>query len=233
MGEWLVPFAGRNESFSCTLNFLWQQDSLYIMDNHRVAAWCWLQHRTPGESFKVLHIDAHFDTAGAFGPSVEGQPKMATLSLEEYLGAHIVDAGAKICIYRWDNYISLLQYHHPELVSHWMFATHQLGQEPSFAYTPVETDQLINTLKAMRTEGRPFVLNLDLDFFRSMEGDRFSAVDRMRVFGEIAILRASGQLLATTICLSPECCGSWQAAEQLLEELATAIGLSFSLPGAA
>jgi hypothetical protein len=149
------------------------------------------------------------------------------------LDAHLIDAGARICIYRWDNYISLLQHHHPDAVSQWLFATHRMGQEPSFAYTEVANDELVSRLRAMRAESRPFVLNLDLDFFRSTCGDRFPVEDRKRLFEEISALRANGNLLAITVCLSPECCGSWLAAEQLLEEFTAAVQVRFALPATA
>ena len=87
MGEWLVPFKGRNDSGACDLNFLWRSGSLYVMDNHRAASWCWLQHSGPEGNANVVHIDAHYDTAGAGGRSSENQPPTASLGLREYLDA--------------------------------------------------------------------------------------------------------------------------------------------------
>lgn len=235
MGEWLVPFAGRNQSYACTLNFLWRQESLYIMDNHRAAAWCWLQHKpndwdSPDRQLTVLHIDAHYDTAGASGLSVDGQPQTGTLTLGEYLTAHIVDAGEEICVYRWDNYISLLQHHHPTFVAQWLFATHGIGEKPAFGYTAIDPKQLISRLAEMRAQGELFILNLDLDFFRSKDGDRYPERDRRPLFETIAALRDEGRLLVTTVCLSPECCGSWRSAEQLLQEFLGPMRVTFSLP---
>lgn len=62
MSEWLVPFARRNASGAYNQNFLWRDGNTYVMDNHRAALWCWLQHITPGERLSLLHIDCHTDT---------------------------------------------------------------------------------------------------------------------------------------------------------------------------
>lgn len=144
MGEWLVPFEGRNDSYACHLNFLWRIGSLYVMDNHRAAAWCWLQHGGPEGNATVLHIDAHYDTAGAGERSSENQLPTASLGLREYLDASFHDAGHSICVYRWDNYISLLRHHHPRFGSEWTFATHRIGTRPDFAYTDVGTPEKAN-----------------------------------------------------------------------------------------
>ena len=42
--EWLVPFKGRNTSGIYEQNFLWRDGAVYVMDNHRAALWCWIQH---------------------------------------------------------------------------------------------------------------------------------------------------------------------------------------------
>ena len=56
MSEWLVPFKGRNRSLSFDQNFLWRKDNIFIMDNHRAALWCWLQHMSPEGENKGLNL---------------------------------------------------------------------------------------------------------------------------------------------------------------------------------
>lgn len=233
MGEWLVHFKGRNDSYACHLNFLWRSGSLYVMDNHRAAAWCWLQHSEPEGNATVLHIDAHYDTAGAGGRSSENQPPTASLGLREYLDASFIDAGHSICVYRWDNYISLLRHHHPRFGSEWAFATHRIGPPPDFAYTDVRPGALVDTLGALIASRSRFILNLDLDYFKSSKGDRFAPKARSQLFEHIAELVRQDQLLVFTVCLSPECCGGWASSEELLRELMITIGIDFALPPAA
>lgn len=61
-GEWLVPFRGRNYSGAFTQNFLWKRQNVYVMDNHRAALWCWLQHIDPKQRYSLFHVDQHYDT---------------------------------------------------------------------------------------------------------------------------------------------------------------------------
>ena len=42
--EFILRFKGRRVSETYEQNFLWKFYSAYIMDNHRAALWCWLQH---------------------------------------------------------------------------------------------------------------------------------------------------------------------------------------------
>ncbi len=233
MGEWLVPFEGRNDSYACHLNFLWRIGSLYVMDNHRAAAWCWLQHSGPEGNATVLHIDAHYDTAGAGERSSENQPPTASLGLREYLDASFHDAGHSICVYRWDNYISLLRHHHPRFGLEWAFATHRIGTRPDFAYTDVCPGELADTLEALLASKSKFILNLDLDYFRSRKGDRLAPEMRSKILEQIAEFMRQDQLVAFTVCLSPECCGSWASSEELLRELMETLGVDFALPPAA
>ena len=233
MGEWLIPFEGRNDSYACHLNFLWRSGSLYVMDNHRAAAWCWLQHSGPEGNATVLHIDAHYDTAGAGGRSSENQPPTASLGLREYLDSSFLDAGHPICVYRWDNYISLMRHHHPQFCSNWLFATHRIGPRPDFAYTEVRPGALVDTLEALLISRSRFILNLDLDYFRSRKGDRYGQEMRSQVFERTAEFMRQDQLVAFTVCLSPECCGSWASSEELLRELMKTLGVEFALPPAA
>ena len=58
-GEWLVPFKGRNASGVYNRNFPWRSGTVYVMDNHRAAMWCWLQHVDPGQAHSLFHMDRH------------------------------------------------------------------------------------------------------------------------------------------------------------------------------
>jgi hypothetical protein len=230
MGEWLVPFEGRNDSGACRINFLWRKGTLYIMDNHRAAAWCWLQHLAADAGATIVHIDAHYDTVGAGEPSTANQPPTASLSLREYLEAEVIYAGEPICVYRWDNYISLLQYHHRNFGKQWYFVTHDNGLEPDFEYSNVAASDVVGLFNGLLSTGEKFVLNLDLDYFRSRDGDRVSTENRAEMLAALATLKRNGQVLVFTLCLSPECCGDWSSAEELLAETMDAIDIKFALP---
>ena len=64
MGIW---FKEMPEDYHNQLSFfeedvmLWQNDKVYVMDNHRDAAWCWLQQCKDEEKYNFMHIDRHYD----------------------------------------------------------------------------------------------------------------------------------------------------------------------------
>ena len=60
-GEYLYrkdPFTG---SSFYTDNFLWNHEKIYIMDNHRLAAWCWKNKIEHKKSTYIFHLDKHYD----------------------------------------------------------------------------------------------------------------------------------------------------------------------------
>jgi len=41
--EEIIPFKGENWSHALTTNLLLREDNIYLMDNHRMSAWCWVK----------------------------------------------------------------------------------------------------------------------------------------------------------------------------------------------
>ena len=58
---WLLPWKERGASGALKDNFLWRSERLYVMDNHRLALWCWFQHIEEWHNWTYVHIDRHFD----------------------------------------------------------------------------------------------------------------------------------------------------------------------------
>lgn len=56
-----------NEDREFDLFFVWRNKSIYIMDNHRAALWCWVNelNTTPKIKLSMLHIDNHPDMSPA------------------------------------------------------------------------------------------------------------------------------------------------------------------------
>lgn len=52
------------------VKLLWKHNRfpIYLMDNHRAAWWCWMQHQRPDQSYRLIHIDHHWDV----GPLDDG-----------------------------------------------------------------------------------------------------------------------------------------------------------------
>lgn len=185
-----------------------------------------------GVRHNVLHIDAHYDTfplpeSGPLGP------KPHEMTLPEYRS--VVVAGTKSPLYRWDTYIPLYRKIYPSLVDRWVFATHSEGTAPEFPTEEVTGTELPGMIDALEEGPLPWVVNIDLDYFRNKDGLRYPASERATLFRKIAAFRQSKHCLAMTVCLSPECCGgmgNWQASEELCHELMDAMGVDFQLePG--
>jgi hypothetical protein len=229
--EWIVPFQGRNVSLGTQLNFLWRRNNVFIMDNHLAAAWCWIQSSLSQDRHRVLHVDAHFDAAAIDESVVSGLPNLRGAGFQEYRGCAIKGGGASIPVFRWDNYISIYEQLFGGFVQEWVFSTHGIGSVPAFKTTEVSPSDLVGYLDDAAAD-KPWILNLDLDYFRSVDGDRFPEDQRQPLiegFRDLAE-RASGSIL--TIALSPECCGSWESAESLLAEVCDGFDLDFALPAA-
>ena len=130
--DWLLPFQGRNTSLSAGMNFLFRQGNVYVMDNHRAALWCWMQHITPQKRYSLFHIEAHYDTRSVKGASwLSSVPDLQSLSLADYLSFGTERAGTENWpLISWDNYLSLFFEKYPTLLSECFFATHQMGDQP-------------------------------------------------------------------------------------------------------
>ena len=105
MGIW---FKEMPEDYHNQLSFfeedvmLWQSNKVYVMDNHRNAAWCWLQQCEDGDSYNFMHIDRHYDMGDYYYDEdlepVRNNPRMDYL---EYANLRRKDGEYKTL--RWDN----------------------------------------------------------------------------------------------------------------------------------
>ena len=84
MGSWvkLIPENYYEQtSFFENDVMLWQNGNVYVMDNHRDAAWCWLQQCKTEELYNFMHIDQHYDLLDCYYSealgTINNNPKMA------------------------------------------------------------------------------------------------------------------------------------------------------------
>ncbi len=231
--EWLQPFSGQNTSLVTNVNFLWRHENFYIMDNHLAAAWCWLQHPWSTKPHSILHIDAHFDTAVAnqsISVALDNLGNLRSLSFANYRALSFDGLDGKTRVFRWDNYLTIYQSLFGTLVDEWIFSTYEIGHRPNFEFKSVSPLELLSFLSEISTEGKNWIINIDLDFFLSNDGDRFPSQQRRAVFEKIRDLNKAANESVVTMALSPECCGSWDAAIKLCEEACGVFELPFRLP---
>lgn len=59
--NWIYKKHVLDRSGCYNMNFLFNNDKFYIMDNHLAAAWCWSQKIDTSKKYGLFHIDRHYD----------------------------------------------------------------------------------------------------------------------------------------------------------------------------
>ena len=218
-GEFLIPLKHRGESGSAKDNVLWNKDKAYVMDNHRLALWCWFQKMEKDQRYNLLHIDAHPDMSES--ALRDFNHDLWKLNLKDYREAWQADINMPL--FRWDNYIEVFLRKYPELVGKTVSATHHLGSSKELS-EEVRAYDLAKYMHGVFSEERfvndlPWIVNLDLDYFFSAAPEKvelFSGEFVESLARSIRLGLSSGMISILTISLSPECCGSWEKAEMML-----------------
>jgi hypothetical protein len=242
-GEWLVEFKGRNPSGAYNQNFLWKRGNVYVMDNHRAALWCWLQHIHPGSSHSIFHIDRHTDTlTSRLDEWLRHLPPSWKLTIKEYLehSYHPCDFGNSRMspVFRWDNYLSIYLASFGNFVDCCCFAIHD-GDDDKPNHQRVEWVGLWDipsNLDYQLAQRKPWIMNIDLDyFFWHDDAGPGLMVSDAYIDHCVDIVRQridDGTIAVTTICLTPEeeFTGGWEPSERLLEHILSRLGIDFKLP---
>jgi hypothetical protein len=239
-GKWLIPFKGRNDSIS-DQGFLWRHKSVYVMDSHRAATWCWLQHVDPDQSHSLLHIDQHYDCGSSRIEEVNCLPGLRHLSIDQYLALDCSPddgLGGRFPVFRWDNYLSIYLARYRGSIRQLRMCTHDQGAKPEQDSTPGDIwnipQQIDDWLDP--TDG-PWILNLDLDYFfwwvpdgrpGLMVSDEYLTVSFEKIRQKIE----DQTIAVTTIALTPQrsLTGGWAPAERLAKFILGILGLDFELP---
>lgn len=222
MKEYLIPLVNRGFSGDSVDNVLWKEKNIYVMDNHRLALWCWFQEIEKGTRYNLLHIDAHPDMSESalkdFNHDLWG------MSLEDYRTAWQADINSPI--FRWDNYLEVFLKKFPESVGVTMSATHHLGSSKGLAQEvkPIDLVRQMNEIFNGKKyiNDLAWIVNLDLDYFFSAQPEKLQLFSDEVIQAIAESLRSgmeSGMIKVLTVALSPECCGSWEKAEGLLKKV--------------
>lgn len=215
------------------LIFLWESEDapIYVMDNHLAAAWCWMQKCNKSERYNFIHIDRHSDLAGKGDFEVIAHLRNdQCITIDEYTSL-TYDTGMRTPFpsFQWDNYIRACLKLFPEWFntnliytqddnSHnesWGYPVLQYQErEPSFVRSGIT--QFIEERTAFwgtssqdeEMENRPWIVNLDLDFFWDRDGIKVFDDEFIRDLA-VRIQRAMPNIHVLTIALSPECIRGW------------------------
>ncbi len=219
--KFLIPLINRGFSGPSEDNVLWKDKNVYVMDNHRLALWCWFQEMKKGERYNLFHIDAHPDLSESALKNFNHD--LWTLSLDDYRSCWQSDINTPL--FRWDNYIQVFLQKYPELVGVTVSATHQVGSSQKLS-EEVKAFDLVKFSHSVFSEEKyindlPWIVNLDLDYFFSAQPEKMQLFSDEFVESIAKSLWQgldSGMIKVLTIALSPECCGSWEKAEKMLKK---------------
>jgi hypothetical protein len=232
-GEFLVPFKGRNPSGFFEQNFLWKSGNVYVMDNHRAALWCWLQHIPAETHHSLFHIDRHYDTVKCdrWLPQL---PLDWNMSIDQYLNFPFEDDDEHDDpLFRFDNYLSIYfaKFGHP--LKNVQFATHGDGDFPN-RHIDNQIAPWELPFSVLDSQKSPWIMNIDLDYFFCDDANdghqRFISDDYVEsIFDRVRQKIDDGSIAVTTIALSPEYCGGWKPSERVMEIATAKLGINFKL----
>ena len=237
MTGWLIPWLERGRSGAVRDNLLWKNGRVYVMDNHRLALWCWWQHLGESEYWSYHHIDRHFDSLWQkFNPWPNHTTDEHRTDLDAFRAAQVRTGHGEVDLYRWDTITSALWSLHHQKLLEVSFATAGEGDHPAIPKAqhigpwklPAHLRYLAEAEEGMAW---PRILDIDIDFFTHADldgpyGQVFSD-DYVSELGQsIRVGLDNDRFGVVTIALSPETTGSWPLAERLLETLLDPIGLA-------
>ena len=228
--SFLIPFQGPNLSGNVNDNILYQENNVFIMDNHRLALWCWFQKINKDKSYNLFHIDAHPDMAKtANGDFSVEDIDLWTCSLEQY--RTLMQAEYNLPLFRWDNYIQILYSHFRTLVAkkNTYLATHNVGATEVSA-VEIQVYAIFSDKKFINQNN--WIVNIDIDYFFSAQPEKtlmFSTdfIESIAIACKMGLDK--GLIDVLTIALSPECCGGWAKSQKVLEIFSKILGIKQDL----
>ncbi len=239
----LIPLVELGSSFSEKVNFLYQYDNLYIMDNHRLAAWCWAQKVDKNLKYKVVHIDKHCDALGNQMESwlKEIKKDLKDLSLQEYLDLKFQKGNDDFKVFNWTNYIPLFYHFYKENIWDFDFYVHQgipcsIPENLQSKITKCSFFNLINDFPENVLEDfEYFIVNLDIDYFFTDRDDYFEIMSPKTIEHIISAIMnfSKNKNNIVTIAISPECCGGWKNSLDFCHRYLKKYGIDIKLNPAA
>ena len=210
MGTWIKELPKdywEHTSFCYDDVMLWQNDKVYVMDNHRDAAWCWLQQCKKDEQYNFMHIDQHYDLLDCYySEALDAINNNPNMSYDEFASL-VREEKCEYKLFRWDNYIRIMHELRPNWFNTNLFITQGYGgdansegwghekmeiQETSplyllFAIKQNIIDKWSGDLKS-ENENLKWIVNFDLDVFFCHE------YDHVKIFSDSYIRKVARQL---------------------------------------
>lgn len=238
--EWVIKDIGGMQSGCCNLNFLFQNNKFFIMDNHLAAAWCWSQKLDSNQKYNFLHIDMHYDLAErCIEKYLEAldSVNLFQISIDALLSLKVDLPDDSLPVFIWDNYIVIFIKSFPNIFAESFFATHRKPSEKIprwYEFNEISRPCLLENFpisKVRSLNGKKWVLNIDIDyFFEYKDGEYVQSLDDLYI-RELCVLIQDNicEIAVITIALSPECCGGWENSTRIANIFSSYFDLGFSV----
>ena len=237
---WIHRNTALSSSGCWGVNFLFNQDKFYVMDNHLAAAWCWIQKIRARQSYGLFHIDQHYDLLNSLS-TVNLNSHRTNLTGRDFnlYRNEKTTPGDSFPMMRYDNYITAFEKLYPGIFSRIYQATHDEGSDETG--TDLETIEnwkpeiweLPNNInywitKAGNTPSK-WIINLDLDyFFSSKDSDDYQLLTDEYIRNICKEIENSlDNIDVVTIALSPEFCGGWEYSFRIMDIISDHFSLGF------
>lgn len=235
----LIDFKGENVSGNFDLNLLYQIDNstVYIMDNHLIASWCWAQQIDLSKKYTLIHIDRHFDL-GKLGNVFSRSEVCSNLqkgvrNITEMTYSTIMREDH--VLFTWCNYIFLFNEAFPEVINSSYFIVddaNQNNESGDCEYLDTLNPNHCIPINELPNINNSIILNLDIDFFCKCNGadtydfrdDYKHQIDLLKIW----YLKNKENVKVFTIALSPEMCShdrGWEISKGILMEVSEALEL--------
>lgn len=241
MDGMLIGFKGKNCSGRINQNLLYKYGKVYIMDNHRAALWCWLQHCNKNKKYNLIHIDKHTDTLQSrLEEWLAVFTNVEDMTIDEYLNrSYRMADGNNYPIFQYDNYLSIFFKQYDYLINDVFMFTHGEGDNPNFNCALYEQDVL--DFSYYREIFTPIfnskldcILNIDLDYFYDdgyEENESFLCIKKGYIKDFFSLVKEyadSGKIAVITISLSPEFTNGWDEVLELLNIINEELDIPFT-----
>jgi hypothetical protein len=235
---------GKKHSGTYDLNLLYNENNIFVMDNHLAASWCWLQKIDIYKEYNLFHIDRHYDLLHSqldwWIESLNNQNiNLQNVTIHEVLSlrySHVdMPTNDSFQIFRWDNYITIFNRLFPNVIEHNTFATHKDGDIiDEMNITEIEPWDLQDNLSFYINSNNKnkWIVNLDIDyFFTNYDGAKYIQLFSDEFIVKIAkeIKKSINNIAILTIALSPEMCGGWNKSQRILKLISDELELKYIL----
>ncbi len=247
MGEFLIPPNTPHSARVWDNPFLWKEGNVYIMANHRLALWCWLQQKDIlGRQYSLIHIDEHTDARRWEGGGESECLKEILSKFETIIEFNTYESFQCSCRYTpgretrpcvtWDNFVHLAA--EAKLFQHFYIYSSTGDWHtslPAYSFNLYKKIADIYNLEEVIVgcEGM-CVLDLDLDFFDEESGAFYpegvtGAELLTQVLESIAKLRHKISMITISINETPGY-ELWDRRQDQLAQINKILGLGIPAP---